>query len=204
MTLYMPDSLPAEISKLVSVGYPFWWSVALIPRNKFWAFDCTTYQKFQDIADVSHFVKPGTNLDKEAADRCTTVYLVGKRIDMIHSLLGTSKLNQNFISKFYCIILEFPQFVSITDLCSLRSNVDRLAFSCIWVGFTNNIVLILRLFSCFWYCKFVKGIKFRGWDCQREFRKKCNSFKSFIELWRGSKKDRWRVSYTQRSVFDLL
>lgn len=28
------------------------------------------------IADVSHFIRPGTAIDKEAADRGTTVYLV--------------------------------------------------------------------------------------------------------------------------------
>ncbi|ORX46323.1 RNB-domain-containing protein [Hesseltinella vesiculosa] len=59
------------------------------------------------IADVTYFVKPGQAMDEEAAGRGTSVYLVDKRIDMLPSLLGT-------------------------NLCSLRSNVDRLAFSCIW------------------------------------------------------------------------
>ncbi|PVV03279.1 hypothetical protein BB560_002246 [Smittium megazygosporum] len=59
------------------------------------------------IADVTNFVKMGTAIDQEAANRCTTVYLVNKRIDMLPPLLGT-------------------------NLCSLRSNVDRLSFSCIW------------------------------------------------------------------------
>lgn len=59
------------------------------------------------IADVTHFVRPNTPMDQEAARRGTTVYLVDKRIDMLPSLLGT-------------------------NLCSLRSNVDRLAFSCMW------------------------------------------------------------------------
>jgi len=35
------------------------------------------------IADVSHFIRPGTALDKEASLRATTVYLVDKRIDMV-------------------------------------------------------------------------------------------------------------------------
>ena len=30
------------------------------------------------IADVSHFIRPGNALDKEAAERGTTVYLVDK------------------------------------------------------------------------------------------------------------------------------
>ena len=34
------------------------------------------------IADVSHFIRPGTAIDKEAADRSTTVYLTDRRIDM--------------------------------------------------------------------------------------------------------------------------
>lgn len=59
------------------------------------------------IADVSHFVLPNTALDIEAAYRSTTVYLVNRRIDMLPELLGT-------------------------NLCSLKQDVDRYAFSCIW------------------------------------------------------------------------
>ncbi|KAI8868688.1 exosome complex exonuclease RRP44-like protein [Ramicandelaber brevisporus] len=71
------------------------------------------------IADVTHFVRPHTAMDKEAANRCTTVYLVDRRIDMLPPLLGT-------------------------NLCSLRSNVDRLAFSVIWEiePATANIVKV--------------------------------------------------------------
>ncbi|XP_038256782.1 exosome complex exonuclease RRP44 isoform X3 [Dermochelys coriacea] len=59
------------------------------------------------IADVSHFIRPGNALDQESAKRGTTVYLCEKRIDMVPELLSS-------------------------NLCSLRSNVDRFAFSCIW------------------------------------------------------------------------
>ena len=59
------------------------------------------------IADVTHFVKPGTALDAEGAARGTSVYLVDKRIDMLPMLLGT-------------------------NLCSLKPYVDRFAFSVIW------------------------------------------------------------------------
>ncbi|KAI9294598.1 RNB-domain-containing protein, partial [Neoconidiobolus thromboides FSU 785] len=65
------------------------------------------YEVGVHIADVTYFVKPGTVMDKEAANRCTTVYLVNQRIDMLPGLLGT-------------------------NLCSLKSNVERLAFSCVW------------------------------------------------------------------------
>nr|CAD7571445.1 unnamed protein product [Timema californicum] len=59
------------------------------------------------IADVTHFIRPGTAIDKEAALRATTVYLVDKRIDMVPDLLSS-------------------------NLCSLRGNEERFAFSCIW------------------------------------------------------------------------
>ena len=36
------------------------------------------------IADVGHFIKAGTPIDTEAAARGTTVYLVNRRIDMVH------------------------------------------------------------------------------------------------------------------------
>ncbi len=65
------------------------------------------YEVGVHIADVTHFVNPNTPLDVEAAARGTTVYLVDRRIDMLPSLLGT-------------------------NLCSLKSFVDRFAFSCIW------------------------------------------------------------------------
>lgn len=35
------------------------------------------------IADVTHFVLPGTAMDLEAASRATTTYLVQRRIDML-------------------------------------------------------------------------------------------------------------------------
>lgn len=59
------------------------------------------------IADVTHYVKPGTAMDLEAANRSTSTYLVNKRLDMLPSLLTT-------------------------DLCSLKGNVDRYAFSVLW------------------------------------------------------------------------
>lgn len=59
------------------------------------------------IADVTHFMRPATALDDEAAHRSTSVYLVQRRIDMIPTLLST-------------------------NLCSLHEKVDRLAFSVVW------------------------------------------------------------------------
>ncbi|PRW57734.1 DIS3-like exonuclease 1 [Chlorella sorokiniana] len=59
------------------------------------------------IADVSYFVRQGGLLDSEAAARCTTVYLVDRRLDMLPALLSE-------------------------DLCSLRGGQDRYAVSVLW------------------------------------------------------------------------
>ncbi|CAN1316738.1 Exosome complex exonuclease RRP44 homolog A [Linum perenne] len=59
------------------------------------------------IADVTNFVHPGTPLDDEATQRGTSVYLVERRIDMLPKPLTE-------------------------DICSLRADVERLAFSVIW------------------------------------------------------------------------
>ncbi|GAO49346.1 RNB-domain-containing protein [Saitoella complicata NRRL Y-17804] len=90
------------------------------------------YQVGVHIADVTHFVKPDTPMDDEAASRGTTVYLVDKRIDMLPHLLGT-------------------------DLCSLKPYVERFAFSTIWevtpeadivnVEFTKSVIKSKESFS---------------------------------------------------------
>ncbi len=59
------------------------------------------------IADVTHYLQPGTSLDKEAYRRGTSVYLVDRTIPML-----PEKLSNN--------------------LCSLRPNEDRLAFSAVF------------------------------------------------------------------------
>lgn len=59
------------------------------------------------IADVSFFVRPGTELDKEAVGRATSVYLVDRTIPMLPHILST-------------------------DLCSLNPEEDRLAVSAVF------------------------------------------------------------------------
>ena len=59
------------------------------------------------IADVSFFVTPDSQIDKEAQRRCTTVYLVDRTVPMLPRPL--------------CEVA-----------CSLNENVERLAFSCVW------------------------------------------------------------------------
>lgn len=66
-----------------------------------------TWEVGVHIADVTHYVRPGTELDKEAFNRGTSVYLVDRVIPMLPEKLSNG-------------------------LCSLKPNEDRLAFSAIF------------------------------------------------------------------------
>lgn len=59
------------------------------------------------IADVSHYVTPGSNLDNEAKTRTTSVYLVDRVIPMLPEALSN-------------------------ELCSIRQDEDKFAFSAIF------------------------------------------------------------------------
>lgn len=59
------------------------------------------------IADVTHYIRPHSALEKEAVNRATSVYLVDRCIPMLPEKLSN-------------------------DLCSLKPNVDRLTFSAVF------------------------------------------------------------------------
>lgn len=59
------------------------------------------------IADVSHYVKPGSMIDKEAASRATSVYLVDRVVPMLPEILSN-------------------------NVCSLRPNEEKLCFSAVF------------------------------------------------------------------------
>ncbi len=64
------------------------------------------------IADVTHYVLPGSALDKEAIQRAFSVYLVDRTIPMLPEVLSN-------------------------DLCSLKADEDRLTFS-VWAVINRN------------------------------------------------------------------
>jgi ribonuclease R len=79
------------------------------------------YRLYVSIADVSHFVQPGSLLDKEAYNRGTSIYFPGRVIPML------------------------PEKIS-NHLCSLLPNEDRLAFSAV-LDFNKNGTLVDKRFS---------------------------------------------------------
>ncbi len=91
--------------------------------------DALSFQYLEDgslevgvhIADVSHYVKPGTALDKEAYKRSTSVYLVDRVLPMLPEKLSN-------------------------ELCSLRPHEDKLTFSAIFI-FDKNDKIISRWFG---------------------------------------------------------
>lgn len=77
--------------------------------------DAISYRKLENgnleigvhIADVTHYVKPQTALEKEAYQRATSVYLVDRTIPMLPERLSNG-------------------------LCSLRPHEDKLTFACVF------------------------------------------------------------------------
>lgn len=74
------------------------------------------------IADVSHFVRPGSALDREARKRSFSTYLVDRTVPMLPEVLSN-------------------------ELCSLNPHVDRFAFSSVFKIEANTGKVIDRWFG---------------------------------------------------------
>lgn len=73
------------------------------------------------IADVTHYVSPGTIIEEEAQQRATSVYLVDRTVPMLPERL-------------------------CNDLCSLRPNEDKLCFSAIFT-LNENLDIVSEWFG---------------------------------------------------------
>ena len=74
------------------------------------------YEVGVHIADVSHYVTPGSKIDEEAQNRATSVYLVDRVIPMLPETLSN-------------------------NLCSLRPNEEKLTFSAVFVMKKNGEII---------------------------------------------------------------
>lgn len=77
--------------------------------------DDGTYEVGVHIADVTHYVRPGSSIDREGYDRATSVYLVDRTIPMLPERLSNG-------------------------ICSLRPDEDKLTFSVVFTLDEDAIV----------------------------------------------------------------
>jgi len=73
------------------------------------------------IADVSHYVRPGTQLDKEAYERCNSIYFPGTVLPMLpHELsshLCSLKPNVNRLTISVLVVIEPDGTLKSTQIC---------------------------------------------------------------------------------------
>jgi len=120
------EKIEAGIEKEISKRRDFrdTWTITIDPEDAKDFDDALSLKKLDDgnwevgvhIADVSHYVKPGTPLDKEAFERGTSVYLVDRVVPMLPEKLSNG-------------------------VCSLRPNEEKLTFSAIFKMNENAEVL---------------------------------------------------------------
>jgi len=69
------------------------------------------------IADVTHFVKPGSKIDKEAINRSTSVYLVDRCVPMLPKRLsnGVCSLRPNEEKLSYSVVLKMNENGDVLD-----------------------------------------------------------------------------------------
>jgi len=131
--LSFPKSVEAEAEKIKAGIEPELknrhdfrdiWTITIDPFDAKDFDDALSLKKLEDntwevgvhIADVSHYVKPGTPLDAEAFNRATSVYLVDRVIPMLPEKLSNG-------------------------VCSLRPNEEKLTFSAVFKMNENAEVL---------------------------------------------------------------
>ncbi len=120
-TRKLPTDIPeTEIARRVDLRDTF--TLTIDPKDAKDFDDAVSIEETPDgwrigvhIADVTHYVEPKTNLDREAYLRGTSVYLVDRVIPMLPTRLSN-------------------------NLCSLKPKVDRLTMSCVADVSRNGVI----------------------------------------------------------------
>jgi len=142
------------------------------------------------IADVSHFVKPDTILDKESMKRGFSTYLVDRTIPMLPEILSN-------------------------DLCSLKPDVDRLAFSAVfdidkksgrvlerWFG--KSIIRSQRRFTYEEAQEIVDGSKQPVASKEIEFQKELKELDRLAKIYKKENKKNGAIEFeTDEIKFEL-
>ena len=95
--------------------------------------DAISIQKLEDgwelgvhIADVSHYVKPGTDLDKEASFRGTSVYLADRVIPMLPESIsnGICSLDQGEDKLTFSVIIKLNENAEVVNYNFVKSIIN--------------------------------------------------------------------------------
>ncbi|PKP00780.1 MAG: ribonuclease R [Bacteroidetes bacterium HGW-Bacteroidetes-9] len=122
-TIKESDNIPVEITeKEIATRRDFRpiWTCTIDPPDAKDFDDALSLKKLENgdwevgvhIADVSHYVKPGSAIDEEAYERGTSIYLVDRTIPMLPEKLSNM-------------------------VCSLRPDEDKLCFSAVFIMDNN-------------------------------------------------------------------
>ncbi|MEA4840482.1 MAG: ribonuclease R [Bacteroidales bacterium] len=132
------------------------------------------------IADVTHYVKPGTLIDREAENRATSVYLVDRTVPMLPERL-------------------------CNQICSLRPDEEKLCFSCVFEMDDHAVVknhrigrTMIKSNRRFTYEEAQAVIEGNSGDCEEEIR----TLDRLAKILRGKRFaagainfDRWEVKF---------
>ncbi len=133
------------------------------------------------IADVTHFVRPGHPLDREAYNRATSVYMVDRTVPMLPPQLSE-------------------------DLCSLKPDVDRLAFSAVFTVKDNKVTdrwfgrTIIRSQKRFTYDDADASLKDSGQPLHAEI----NTLWAFAETLKRERRDKGAIMFGSEEIKPVL